>query len=208
MVEVIMPHANKFLCSFAALGALFFVTEAAAQAHSHADHATTENAPSDLLDVPATSLIPGDIKIKPGVENPAAEDSGSAQRGMKYFANFNCSGCHAANGGGGMGPALSNRAFIYGDEPEQIYLSIAQGRPAGMPAWGTVLPKPVIWDLVSYIRSISDAPNPQWGSTTSLEAFTIEQVPAEFKETPDPWKYTEPFSFGQQPRPKKAAGEG
>lgn len=202
-----MPHGSN-LAPLSALAVLLFATQAAGQAHSNAEHATTENAPSDLLDVPATSLIPGDIEISTGVENPGAGDAGSAQRGMKYFADFNCSGCHAANGGGGMGPALSNRSFIYGDEPGQIYLSIAQGRPAGMPAWGTVLPKPVIWDLVTYIRSISRAPNPQWGSTTSLEAFDIEQVPAEFKQTPDPWKYTEPFSFGQEPRPKNAADEG
>ena len=157
-------------------------------------------SPSELLDVPVTTIIPGDVKVKPGVKNPAAEDTGSAERGTKYFANFNCSGCHAANGGGGMGPALSNRKFIYGNEPEQIYLSIAQGRPSGMPAWGTILPSAVIWDLVSYIGSISNAPSTQWGTTTSLDAFTIEQVPAEFKQTPDPWKYTEPFSFGNKPR--------
>ena len=27
----------------------------------------------------------------------------------------------------------------------------------------------------------------------------IEQVPAEFKATPDPWKFTEPFTDGQKP---------
>jgi len=199
-----MSHAHNALLLAALASLALAASTASAQQHSHEDHSGVQNDPSDLLDVPATALIPGDVKVKPGVENPAAEDTGSAERGMKYFANFNCSGCHAANGGGGMGPALSNRKFIYGDKPEQIYLSIAQGRPAGMPAWGTVLPGPVIWDLVSYIRSISDAPSTQWGTTTSLEAFTIEQVPAEFKQTPDPWKYTEPFSFGQQPRPKSA----
>ncbi len=153
-------------------------------------------------------LIPGDVEIEHGVTNPAAEDTDSAARGMKYFADFNCSGCHAANGGGGMGPALSNREFIYGDKPEQIYLSIAQGRPAGMPAWGAVLPSAVIWDLVSYIQGISDAPSTQWGTTTSLDAFTIEQVPPEFKSTPDPWKYTQPFSFGQKPEENQEDGEG
>lgn len=98
-----------------------------------------------------------------------------------------------------MGPALSNRAFIYGSKPENIYLSIAQGRPNGMPAWGTLLPDTVIWDLVAYVRGISKAPTEQWGSTTSLESFTIEQVPAEFQMTPNPWQYTQPFSFGRKP---------
>lgn len=196
-----MSRANSqfIMLSAGALLALG-VAEAAGQAHSHAEHATVKNDPAEMLDVPVTSITPGDVKVSPKIENPAAEDSSAAARGMKYFADFNCSGCHAANGGGGMGPALSNRSFIYGDQPEQIYLSIAQGRPAGMPAWGTVLPSSVIWDLVAYIDSISDAPRSQWGITTSLEAFEIEQVPAEFQSTPDPWEYTQPFSFGQKPK--------
>ncbi|GFO81431.1 MAG: hypothetical protein A49_10580 [Methyloceanibacter sp.] len=179
---------------------VFGLTGALGQEHAHDQTSSNGASPPELIDVPVTAIIPGDVKVKPGVESPVAKDAGAAERGMNYFANFNCSGCHAANGGGGMGPALSNRKFIYGDEPAQIYLSIAQGRPAGMPAWGTVLPKPVIWDLVAYIRSISNAPSTQWGTTTSLDAFTIEQVPAEFKQTPDPWEYTEPFSYGKKPR--------
>lgn len=193
-----MHRVRDILASLTALTSLALAADSA-WAQDPSQKAGATNTPADLIEVPATSIIPGDTKVELGVEKPAAGDTGSAERGMKYFANFNCSGCHAANGGGGMGPALSNRTFIYGDKPEQIYLSIAQGRPAGMPAWGTVLPDTVIWDLVSYIKSISNAPSTAWGSTVSLEAFTIEQVPAEFKQTPEPWDYTQPFSFGQRP---------
>jgi cytochrome c oxidase cbb3-type subunit III len=194
-----LANSHRIVLSAAALLALG-VVETAGQAQSHDEYATVNNDPAEMLDVPVTSLTPGDVTVSPKITNPAAEDSSASARGMKYFADFNCSGCHAANGGGGMGPALSNRAFIYGDKPEQIYLSIAQGRPAGMPAWGTVLPSTVIWDLVAYVSNISDAPSTQWGHTTSLKAFDIEQVPAEFQSTPDPWAYTQPFSFGQKPK--------
>jgi cytochrome c oxidase cbb3-type subunit 3 len=98
-----------------------------------------------------------------------------------------------------MGPALSNRAFIYGGDPQNIYLTIAQGRPNGMPAWGALLPSGVIWDLVAYVRSISDEPDNGWGKTTSIEAMKIEQVPAEFQSTPTPWQHTQPFTDGQKP---------
>jgi cytochrome c oxidase cbb3-type subunit 3 len=133
------------------------------------------------------------------VKSPVADDAAAAERGRKYFANFNCVGCHADNGGGGMGPALSNRSFIYGGSAENIYLTISQGRPNGMPAWGAILPSNVIWDLAAYVQSISKAPETQWGQTTSLDALKIEQVPAEFKATPDPWQFTEPFTDGQKP---------
>jgi cytochrome c oxidase cbb3-type subunit III len=154
---------------------------------------------SDLVKTPVTKIFPGDVDLAPKVKSPVADDAAAADRGRQYFSNFNCIGCHADNGGGGMGPALSNRSFIYGGSAENIYLTISQGRPNGMPAWGAILPSNVIWDLAAYVQSISKAPETQWGKTTSLDALKIEQVPAEFKATPDPWKFTEPFTDGQKP---------
>ncbi len=190
---------SKLLVGGVAIGALALLAAAPdASSGANQDEAQAPT-PANLLDVPVTHIVPGNVKVKPNIENPVAGDSDAVNRGMKYFANFNCSGCHAANGAGGMGPALSNHSFKFGSDPANIYLTIVQGRPTGMPAWGTLLPSSVVWDLVAYIKSISNAPNPQWGTTTSLDAFDIEQVPAEFQSTSDPWKYTEPFSFGQKP---------
>jgi cytochrome c oxidase cbb3-type subunit 3 len=118
---------------------------------------------------------------------------------MRFFSAFNCDGCHAANGGGGMGRSLSNSVFIYGGKPETIYMTIVQGR-VGMPAWGTVLPENVIWDLVAYIKSISNAPSSQWGTTFSATSPSVEQVPAGVQSTPDPWRYTQAFGKGSQTR--------
>jgi cytochrome c oxidase cbb3-type subunit 3 len=113
--------------------------------------------------------------------NPVANDPDAANRGMRYFTELNCVGCHAPNGGGGMGPALSDRVFIYGSKPEQIFLSIVQGRPRGMPTWGGRLPDSVVWDLVAYVEQISQAPNSEWGRTISPTMPKIEQVPAEYQ---------------------------
>lgn len=160
---------------------------------------------SELVHVPVvTGLYPGLVAVRPTIENPVADDPGAAQRGMKYYNQFNCIGCHAPNGAGGMGPSLSDHAFIYGREPENIYLSILQGRPAGMPAWGGALPDHVIWDLVTYIRSISKDETGPWGARISADGWKVEQVPAEYMSTVNPWKYTTPFSYGQPPfhRPK------
>lgn len=152
-----------------------------------------------LLRTPVPNLFPGGIPIRPPIQNPVGNDPAAPERGMRYFNAFNCVGCHAANGGGGMGPSLSDRFFKYGGEPANIYLTIVQGRPLGMPAWGGVLPDSVIWDLVAYVRQISRAPQTEWGQTISLKAMTTEQVPAEFETTSNPWAYTERFSFGQRP---------
>ena len=55
-------------------------------------------------------------------------------RGQRLFRWFNCNGCHA-NGGGGMGPALMDDEWRYGGSIEQIYATIIEGRPNGMPSF-------------------------------------------------------------------------
>ncbi len=67
-----------------------------------------------ILRVPVSGLHPGDVSFTPKIDNPLAKDPQATTRGMQDFIQFNCVGCHAANGGGGMGPALSEGHFIYG----------------------------------------------------------------------------------------------
>lgn len=158
-------------------------------------------APDTLLKVPVTGVLPGIADPQPPPENPFKNDPDAAQRGYQDFLAFNCVGCHAPNGAGGMGPSLSNAHWIYRSHPANIYLSIAQGRAAGMPAFGTVLPPQTIWELVTYIQSISKEPGPTFGTVTSAAQNlpAREQVPAEFIDTVNPWQHTQPFSNGQKP---------
>jgi cytochrome c oxidase cbb3-type subunit 3 len=155
---------------------------------------------SSLLRVPVSGIYPGGTPagLNPNMQNPLANDPDAVQRGMRDFDSFNCSGCHAANGGGGMGPSLSNDIWIYRSSPANIYLTIVQGRPAGMPAWGAMLPDRTVWELVSYIQSISQKPGTTFGRTTSLvpQSPDTEQVPAGQIQTATPWRYTEPMPKG------------
>lgn len=152
-----------------------------------------------LLQVPVNTFVPGAVPAEANITIPTLNDPAAPQRGMMAFAAFNCVGCHMGNGGGGMGPSLSDGNFIYGGNPKNLYLTIVQGRPNGMPAWGSVLPSETIWDLVAYIRNLSKGPHPQWGTTVSTTLPEIEQVPAEHAQTPTPWQQTEPFKNGQKP---------
>jgi cytochrome c oxidase cbb3-type subunit 3 len=185
--------------SFAQSGTASADDQSAAAAVQSMDNFGGSRPAGNLLQVPVSNLYPGKAPPHPKIVNPVANDPQAAARGRKYFNQFNCVGCHAANGAGGMGPALSNHHWIYGSSPANIYLTIVQGRPQGMPAWGTMLPDSVIWDLAAYIRSISQAPDTEWGQTTSATGFTIEQVPAESIQATDPWNHIEKFSYGQAP---------
>jgi cytochrome c oxidase cbb3-type subunit III len=120
-------------------------------------------APGEQLQrVPVSGLHIG----QPGhMKNPYEGDKNAWLEGKKLFTSLNCAGCHAPGGGGGMGPALSDKVWIYGDDPGQIYLTIEHGRPNGMPQWGTTLPPQAIWALVTYVETLSN-PNPEFQSTT------------------------------------------
>lgn len=114
-------------------------------------------APGDLtVYVPNTTLFPGSARLDPGIENPYSGDPNAIAAGERHFNAFNCSGCHAPFGGGGMGPPLSDDAWIHGSDPAQIYLTIVHGRPEGMPAFGSMLPRRAIWEMVAYIETLSE----------------------------------------------------
>ena len=68
-----------------------------------------------------------------------------------------CAGCHGYDAKGGMGPDRTDTEWRYGGTPIDIYTSISEGRPQGMPAWGNTLPPNTIWLLVSYIQSLGGA---------------------------------------------------
>ena len=74
--------------------------------------------------------------------------------GKQLFNQMNCTGCHF-NGGGGMGPALMSGHWRYGGRIDQIYASIAQGRPNGMPSWQDNLAPAMMWDLAAYVKSLA-----------------------------------------------------
>ena len=154
--------------------------------------------PNELVHVPVTGIYPGAVRPELQLAIPDLDDDERIWRGKRYYNQFNCIGCHGPHGGGGMGPSLSNTTFLYGQEPENIYLTILQGRPRGMPVYGGLLPDDVIWDLVAYVRAMA-RDGGEWGRTTSLSAFTVEQVPSHYTDTIRPWEHTQPFSFGQPP---------
>ena len=99
-------------------------------------------------------LQPGPTLITDSAAGPYDNNAYATAVGQQLFTTMNCSGCHS-NGGGGMGPALMDEQWIYGSEPQQIFASIAEGRPNGMPSWKYRLNDKQIWELVAYVRSLS-----------------------------------------------------
>ena len=105
--------------------------------------------------------------VRPGINasvlmddatNPYAGRTDAIVTGRQLFTGMNCSGCHSGYAGGGMGPNLRDSIWIYGSTDADLYATIAEGRPNGMPAWGERLPKQQIWQIIAYLRTLgSDA---------------------------------------------------
>ena len=87
-------------------------------------------------------------------QGPYGGNAYALNQGKQLFAAFNCIGCHS-HGGGGMGPPLMDSAWIYGFEPANIYATIANGRPNGMPSFKNRITPQQTWELVAYVRAMS-----------------------------------------------------
>lgn len=104
--------------------------------------------------VTTTTFQPGPATISARSDGPSDENAYDVSEGKTLFNTMNCVGCHS-HGGGGMGPALMDSQWIYGSEPSQVFASIVEGRPNGMPAWRGKLTNNQVWQLVAYVRSLS-----------------------------------------------------
>lgn len=120
----------------------------------------------------------GAVPVSIKVRNPYEGNAYAIAEGEKLFQSYNCSGCHGGHGGGGMGPPLTSKKLIYGSEPDNIFDTIMKGRPKGMPSWGGRLPEYQIWELVTYVRSLSgqEPASASPGRSDDLEYKTKAQL--------------------------------
>jgi cytochrome c oxidase cbb3-type subunit 3 len=99
----------------------------------------------------------GNNTLDAKVANPYANDRAAIEAGEELFVNMNCAACHGYDLKGGMGPDLTDTYWRYGGSPADIYKSIFEGRPQGMPAWGRSIPPEYIWKIAAYIQSMGGA---------------------------------------------------
>lgn len=100
------------------------------------------------------TVQPGTGQPPHHIKNPYEDNAWAVNEGKTLYSRYNCSGCHA-NGGGGMGPALMDNRWIYGGHSEQIFATIVEGRPNGMPSFRGLIPENQVWQLTAYVRSMS-----------------------------------------------------
>ena len=138
---------------------------------------------------PGANLIP-----TPPSSNMYEESAYAVSEGQKLYESYNCVGCHA-HGGGGIGPPLMDRNWIYGSEPGNILATIMQGRPNGMPSFRNRIPEYQAWEIAAYVRSMAGllpkgvSPNrTDQMNMKAAESSTPEQVPTGITGAPEQLK--------------------
>lgn len=95
-------------------------------------------------------------QVTPAMLLALSRDQNTVAQGRTLF-NANCASCHSANGGGGIGPNLTDSAWIHGGAPDQIYRTITTGvTNKGMPAWGAQLGADRVQAITAFVLTLKN----------------------------------------------------
>lgn len=111
-------------------------------------------AATPVTGIRQSDLQPGSPPLAAETKTQYEENAYAMSEGKRLYQWFNCTGCHA-QGGGQIGPPLMDGKWIYGGNPENIFASINEGRPNGMPSFAGKIPPYEAWQIVAYVRSMS-----------------------------------------------------
>jgi cytochrome c oxidase cbb3-type subunit 3 len=116
--------------------------------------------------------------------NVLLADAAGIAEGKALFTQ-SCIACHAADGGGGIGPNLTDEFWIHGSSMNNIYKTIKIGYPEkGMQSWESMYSPVQMKNLASFVKSLKGtkpavpkAPQGVIDETTVLPADSTVQMP-------------------------------
>ena len=91
---------------------------------------------------------------RPTVTSPYQENAYGVSRASGSSAGTTARLPRAA-AAAAIGPPLMDDSGSTAATPDQIYATIVEGRPNGMPSFGGRIPEQQVWQLVAYVRSLS-----------------------------------------------------
>lgn len=99
----------------------------------------------------------------------------------KAIYDANCAVCHAADGGGGVGPNFTDKYWLHGGDIASIFKTIKYGVPTkGMISWETQLSPKKMQQVASYIYTLEGTtpakPKEPQGELFEREAATEEGI--------------------------------
>ncbi len=98
----------------------------------------------------------------------------------------NCAICHAADGGGSIGPNLTDAYWIYGNDIKDVFKTIKYGTSNGMTKWDGMLSPSKMQEVASYVLSLQGTTpaSPKEPQGDLLEAAPTEEAASDSTSTP------------------------
>jgi cytochrome c oxidase cbb3-type subunit 3 len=101
--------------------------------------------------------------------NPFRGDGAALEEGKLVFTTI-CAACHKPDGSGLVGPSLIDPYWKYGSSDAELYRTVSEGRPMGMPPWKSQLSSEKIWKVLAYIETLPKTDEPGVGSPDFVAA--------------------------------------
>jgi len=101
-----------------------------------------------------------------------AKDPARVEAGKALYTTY-CVPCHRPDGGGLIGPNLTDDYWIHGGRPTDILKTVTDGVLAkGMPNWGKMLKPDQVENAVAYVQTLhgTNPPNPKEPQGTKFPA--------------------------------------
>lgn len=103
---------------------------------------------------PSAAQTPEPAPAKPPEKTAAVAATPESAPDTAAIYAQRCAMCHGAEAEGGIGPDLTAEEYHYGKSEEAVTVSITDGRPNGMPAFGSQLSQDEIKALVDYLLAL------------------------------------------------------
>lgn len=86
--------------------------------------------------------------------NPYTGKTEAITEGQQLYKKFNCYGCHGMQGGGGMGPNLTDETWQTGDGSDLNVLSQVRDGKGQMPGYKMMLNDDQAWKVIAFVRTL------------------------------------------------------
>jgi cytochrome c oxidase cbb3-type subunit 3 len=154
----VSEKVSRAAAAIGGIGALVVVTSGAVAVGFMREPRQYRAEPPVLSALQNIRLMPNAIAGAPpevyfALGKPYETTAYDLSQGKRLYSWFGCSQCHG-DGEGGKGPSFLDGWSLYGPSMESTVASIRDGRPHGMPAFGSRMTIDEIWQLAGYIKAL------------------------------------------------------
>ena len=104
-------------------------------------------------EVAAAEAVAAAAKASQPSVNPYHGDAAAIADGQQVFTQI-CAACHKPDASGLVGPSLVDPYWKYGHTDAELFQTVMEGRPGGMPAWGAQLGSEKVWRALAYLETL------------------------------------------------------